>query len=83
MKKVIFTLTILSVSFINAQVYSGKGDKKVQIGANFQEFATGINASLVYGLAENISVGISSSYALNVSDRIEKNSQIVLILKHD
>ena len=73
MKKLILLMAILSVSFANAQAFSGKGDQKLQIGANFQEYASGINASLDYGLGENISVGVSSSYALNVTDGIATN----------
>lgn len=68
MKKVLFVLAILSVSLINAQVFEGKGDQKFQIGGNFQDFASGINVSYDYGIGENISVGVSSTYALNVKN---------------
>jgi hypothetical protein len=71
MKKILLLITILSTGFVSAQSFNGKGDKKLQIGANLQEFASGINASFDYGLAENISVGLSSSYALNVSNNID------------
>jgi len=68
MKKVLFVLAILSVSLINAQVFEGKGDQKLQIGANIQDLASGINVSYDYGIGENISIGISSTYALGVKD---------------
>ena len=72
MKKVLFVLAILSVSLINAQVFEGKGDQKFQIGANLQDYASGLNISYDYGLGENISVGVSTTYALNV-----KNNNII------
>jgi len=71
MKNIIFIFTLLSVSFVNAQAFSGKGDKKLQVGANFQNNATGLNASIDYGLGENISIGLSSTYALGVASDID------------
>ena len=68
MKKVLFVLAILSVSLINAQVFEGKGDQKFQIGANLQDLASGLNISYDYGIGENISIGVSSTYALNVKN---------------
>jgi len=68
MKKILFVLAVLSVSLTNAQVFEGKGDQKFQVGGNFQDFASGINVSYDYGLGENISVGVSSTYALNVKN---------------
>ncbi|WP_340170290.1 DUF6646 family protein [Lacinutrix sp.] len=38
------------------------------MGGNFQDFAFGINISYDYGLGENISVGVSSTYGLNVKN---------------
>ncbi|WP_055436072.1 DUF6646 family protein [Lacinutrix algicola] len=72
MKKVLFVLAFLSVSLMNAQVFEGKGDKKFQIGANLQDYASGLNVSYDYGLGENISVGVSTTYALNV-----KNNNVI------
>lgn len=68
MKHILTLITLLAFTCANAQAYSGKGDQKLQIGANFQDLASGINLSYDYGLAENISVGISSSYALNINE---------------
>ncbi len=71
MKKLIVLLSILSVSFANAQAFKGNTDNKLQIGANLQDAATGINVSFDYGLGENISVGISGAYALGVKEELD------------
>lgn len=71
MKKVLLIIAILSVSYANAQAFKGSMDNKFQVGANLQDGATGINVSYDYGLGENISVGISSAYALSVNDAID------------
>ena len=71
MKNLILIITLISISFINAQAFEGAGDQKFQIGANIQDEATGINVTYDYGLGENISVGISSSYALSIDSRLD------------
>ncbi|WP_033959781.1 DUF6646 family protein [Psychroserpens jangbogonensis] len=71
MKKLFFIIALVSISLVNAQAFKGKGDQKFQIGANFQDEATGINVSYDYGLGENISVGVSSTYALGVDSRLD------------
>ncbi len=68
MKNLLFIITILSVSFMNGQAFTGQGDQKFQVGANIQDEATGINVSYDYGLGESFSVGVSSSYALGIDD---------------
>jgi hypothetical protein len=70
-KKLLFIIALVSVSFVNAQAFEGKGNQKFQVGANIQDEATGINVSFDYGLEDNISVGISSGYALGIDDRID------------
>ena len=70
MKKLIVLISILSVSFANAQAFKGSTDNKLQIGINLQDAATGINVSYDYGLGENISVGISGAYALGVREEL-------------
>lgn len=70
MKKILLIVAVLAFSFGQAQVFEGKGDQKFQVGANFQDEATGINVTFDYGLGENISVGVSTSYALGVDDII-------------
>ncbi|MDN3491769.1 DUF6646 family protein [Winogradskyella bathintestinalis] len=71
MKNILLIVAMLAISFGNAQAFEGKGDTKFQVGANFQDHATGINASFDYGLGENISVGVTSSYALGGASGIE------------
>ena len=71
MKNIVCIFALLSVTFVNAQAFSGKGDKKLQLGANFQNNATGLNVSFDYGLGENISIGLSSTYALGVASDID------------
>ncbi|MCK0158661.1 hypothetical protein MWU65_15830 [Cellulophaga sp. F20128] len=71
MKKGLIALTmILGVSFANAQAYEGKDDAKFQIGANFQENGTGIVVAYDYGMGENFSIGLASSYILGVEETI-------------
>jgi hypothetical protein len=74
MKKLILIVTILSVSLVNAQAFKGSGDNKFQVGANFQENGTGINISYDFGLGANMSVGISSTYLLGISDALKNNA---------
>ena len=73
MKKIFLLLAILSTSLISAQAFKGKGDTKLQVGANVQNNATGINLSYDYGVGENISLGFSTSYALGIDDKISKD----------
>ena len=68
MKKIITFLLLISVSFANAQAFTGKGDKKINVGAAFQEDGTGIEASIDFGLGENISFGFATSYVLAISN---------------
>lgn len=68
MKHILLILALASVSLISGQAFQGKGDQKFQVGANIQDAATGINASFDYGLGENISIGVSSSYALGADN---------------
>jgi len=66
MKKIIVFGLLLTAGFINAQAYSGKGDQKFQVGANFQDNATGIMLTYDRGLGENISIGLQTTYLLSV-----------------
>jgi outer membrane protein G len=66
MKRIIL-LMLLTASFTYAQVYNGKGDVKLQIGANLQKDGTGVAASFDLGLSENMSIGLMSSYLLNTA----------------
>ncbi len=71
MKNLMAIVILLNISFVNAQVYIGKGDSKFQVGVNLQDNATGINASYDVGVGENISIGVSSTYALGLKDGLK------------
>lgn len=60
----VFALLFIQLTF--AQAFSGKGDVKFQLGANFQNNGTGIMGSLDFGVGENISLGVASSYLLGI-----------------
>ena len=69
MKRIITLLLILTASVTSAQTaFSGKGDKKVNIGANFQDGGTGIQGSVDFGLGENFSYGFVAGYLLDVKE---------------
>jgi hypothetical protein len=72
MKKIIVFGLLLTTGFINAQAYSGKGDQKFQVGANFQDNATGIMLTYDRGLGENISIGLQTTYLLSVDENGSK-----------
>lgn len=68
-KQILALVMVLSTFFANAQeAYTGKGDTKMHLGANFQDGGTGINVGSDYGLGENISIGFSASYLLGVKE---------------
>lgn len=60
----VFALLFIQLTF--AQAFSGKGDVKFQVGANIQNNGTGIMGSLDFGVGENISLGLASSYLLGI-----------------
>ncbi len=66
MKKILL-IAFLFTGLVNAQVYNGKGDVKLQIGANLQKDGSGIIVSSDFGLAENLSFGVSGSYLLGTA----------------
>lgn len=68
MKK-IFTIVFLgAICMVNAQAFKGKGDTKLNIGMTFQEGGSGILAIADFGLGENFSIGIQTSYLLGGSN---------------
>ena len=71
MKNILMILALASFTLVNAQVFEGKGDQKFQVGANIQDEATGIHVTYDYGLGENISVGLASTYALGIDSRLD------------
>ncbi|MFB9077931.1 DUF6646 family protein [Flavobacterium procerum] len=69
MKKVFTLLFLVSFGFINAQkAFNGKGDVKVNVGANLQDGGSGIQGSVDFGLGENFSVGFVTTYLLGVDN---------------
>jgi hypothetical protein len=67
MKKIILLAFIAFTTFANAQAFKGKGDVKGQVGASFQNGGTGIHISSDFGIGENISLGLQSSFLLATS----------------
>ncbi len=66
MKKIITFALLLTAYLGNAQAFSGKGDEKFQVGANFQDHGTGIMATYDHGIGENMSIGLYTTYLLGV-----------------
>ncbi len=71
MKKLVIVAFLICFYNINAQSFIGKFDSKFQVGANIQKNGTGLNLSYDYGLGQNISVGISSTYLLGINDLLD------------
>jgi hypothetical protein len=69
MKKIITVLFLASFCITNAQqAFKGKGDSKINIGANIQDGGSGIQGSADFGLGENFSYGFVASYLLGVDE---------------
>jgi hypothetical protein len=71
MKSILSILLILFVIPLNAQNFSGSGDQKLQIGANFQDNVNGFVMSYDYGLGQNISVGLVGGYAIDINNGVD------------
>ncbi|SHJ46472.1 hypothetical protein SAMN04487911_12214 [Arenibacter nanhaiticus] len=69
-KGLLVACLLLSIGFVSAQAYQGKGDSKFQIGANFQTNGTGIVTTYDFGMGENFSMGLQGSYILGVEKTI-------------
>lgn len=69
MKKIITVLFLAAFGITQAQqAFKGKGDMKVNVGANLQDGGSGIQGSIDFGLAENFSYGFVASYLLGVNE---------------
>ncbi|NRD19037.1 hypothetical protein HNV08_03175 [Winogradskyella eckloniae] len=77
MKKLLVILALVAFSFGHSQAYNGKGDGKFQVGANFQNNGTGLNVSYDYGIGENISVGVSTTYVLGLDDALKDAADFI------
>lgn len=76
--KTLFTFILaLASTTIFAQAYTGQGDTKFQVGVNLQAEGTGINATYDVGVGENISVGVSTTYLLGVTDFSAQGNEVV------
>ncbi|WP_124979761.1 DUF6646 family protein [Nonlabens xiamenensis] len=71
MKRIILIACLFCATLVSAQAYEGRGDQKVQIGASFQDGATGIIGTYDYGLGDNFSIGLGAAYALGTDDLID------------
>jgi hypothetical protein len=69
MKKVITLLFLVAFGVTQAQsAFTGKGDMRVNVGANLQDGGSGIQGSIDFGLGENFSFGFVSTYLLGVDE---------------
>ncbi|MGJ8684738.1 MAG: DUF6646 family protein [Nonlabens sp.] len=73
MKKILLVLALIVTTAATAQVYTGKGDQKFQVGADFQSGSTGVQATYDYGIGENISFGLTAAYALGIDEDVSVN----------
>lgn len=72
MKNYIALIAILcSILTINAQAFKGSEDQKLQVGANLQDNGTGITVSYDYGVGENISLGLVTTYVLSAPEELD------------
>jgi hypothetical protein len=71
MRYLILVVCLFVTTSLSAQVFSGKGDQKFNIGADFQSGSTGIQATYDYGLGQNISFGATVGYALGLDSDID------------
>ncbi|MEZ4852943.1 DUF6646 family protein [Flavobacterium sp.] len=65
MKKIVLVVLFFS-AVVNAQIFTGKGDQKFQVGANLQDHGTGVVLTYDYGLGTNFSVGVVTGYLLGI-----------------
>ena len=75
MKKLVLIAALIAFSFGHSQAFIGEGDNKFQVGANIQDNGTGVNISYDYGIGANMSIGISSSYALGIPGELKEDQQ--------
>ncbi|PIE49983.1 MAG: hypothetical protein CSA38_05505 [Flavobacteriales bacterium] len=71
MKKIFLSAMVMAFGLANAQseevsAYTGKGDLRLNVGANIQSNATGVVTSLDYGFGQSFSLGVQAGYLLSV-----------------
>jgi len=62
-------ITLFSVQSSEAQVWSGRGDQKLQIGLSAYGYGTGILASYDHGIHEFLSLGLGGEYYFERNDK--------------
>lgn len=65
-----FGLTNAQEDFSGNDAFSGRGDVRLNLGANLQKGGTGIMTSLDYGLGQSFSLGAQAGYMLGVKTYI-------------
>jgi len=69
MKNIILLIALFAAVQISyAQAFTGKGDKKFQVGLNIQDGGTGITSTIDFGLGANMSYGFVGTYLLNTDE---------------
>lgn len=70
MKKLLLSFAVAAFGLVSAQndAFTGQGDMRLNVGANFQKGGTGIQTSLDYGLGESFSIGAQAGYLLGVKE---------------
>lgn len=81
MRAILVVITLLMAQTSFGQAFYGKYDTKLQLGANLQNKAAGITGSLDFGLGDNISLGLASSYLIDVSKTRNAEGEKVAIAK--
>lgn len=66
MKNIIAGLFLAGTMAVSAQEsFTGRDDIRAYVGANLQDYGTGISVGADYGLGESMSVGVQAGYLLS------------------
>lgn len=62
MKKLFFSIALVVLGgLVSAQAYTGKADKKLQVGLNGWGYGTGLVGTFDYGLSKIVSIGAGAN----------------------
>ncbi len=64
-------LTAFGLVSAQNDAFIGKDDLRLNLGANFQKYATGIHTSLDYGLGDSFSIGAQAGYLLGAKENAQ------------
>ena len=81
MRKALVIISVFISALVYSQIFSGKGDQKFHLGADFQTGATGMHATYDYGIGQNISIGITGAYALETNNDVGKDFEDRIMLR--